>query len=362
MESWRDWPALLRTRFGLTLGAAALVVAAVAVGAVVSLSQPRPAHATIPGGTRSAVHPRLQPIVALVAAPQASPPVLALQQMTPEQALAANLAIPVSTLPNPAAKPFSLAEAADEDRARAETCLAQAVYYEAGFEPLAGEQAVAQVVLNRLRHPVYPKTVCGVVFQGSEQKTGCQFTFTCDGALDRTPEPKAWARAVAVAQAALNGYVMKGVGEATHYHTQYVVPYWSPTLVKLTQIGQHIFYRWTGTFGQPPAFAGQYAGNEPGAAAPTPIVLAPLTPMEKLAVDYSAPAATPTTAGSAASPSANTEPSESKADAATARNAPVALASVPLAPVKAEAPEVAAVTKVFIPSEGLVPRPKWKPF
>ena len=220
------------------------------------------------------------------------------------------------------------------------------------------------MVLNRLRHPVYPKTVCGVVFQGSEQKTGCQFTFTCDGALDRTPEPKAWARAMAVAQAALNGYVMKAVGEATHYHTQYVVPYWSPTLVKLTQIGQHIFYRWTGAGGQPPAFAGQYAGNEPGAAAPTPIVLAPLTPMEKLAVDYSAPTAAPAskTASAATSAGASGEGAAVKADAAAPTSAAVALASVPLAPVKAETPEVAAVTKVFIPSEGMVPRPKWKPF
>ena len=305
----------------------------------------------------------------LVAAPPISPlpQVVGLQDLTPEQAVAANQAIPIAVLPNPPAKPFQMAAASDDDRARAEACLAQAVYYEAGFEPLAGEQAVAQVVLNRVRHPVYPKTVCGVVFQGSDLKTGCQFTFTCDGALSRTPEEKAWARATAVAHAALNGYVMKAVGEATHYHTQYVVPYWSPTLVKLTQIGQHIFYRWTGTFGQPPAFAGQYAGNEPGATTEA-AALAPLLPMQKLAVDFSAPAAA-APAPDQGTPHAAPEPGAAAPDRAPSSDPKpadgerVALARADIAPVEAAPPVVVGpVKKVFLPAEGLVPRLKWKPF
>jgi len=121
---------------------------------------------------------------------------------------------------------------------------------------------VAQVVLNRMRHPAYPKSVCGVVYQGSARVTGCQFTFTCDGSLRWAPEPGLWRRAKAVAERALAGYVDKTVGSATHYHAQYVAPYWAPTLVKMTQVGQHIFYRWTGPWGEPPAFTGRYAGGE----------------------------------------------------------------------------------------------------
>jgi hypothetical protein len=118
------------------------------------------------------------------------------------------------------------------------------------------------VVLNRMRHPAFPKTVCGVVFQGADRKTGCQFTFTCDGALARKPDEAAWARARKVAEAALSGFVMKKVGNATHYHADYVAPYWSPTLVKVAVVGQHIFYRWTGGAGLPPAFGGRYGGGE----------------------------------------------------------------------------------------------------
>ena len=141
-------------------------------------------------------------------------------------------------------------------------CLSQAVYYEAAREPQLGQEAVAQVVLNRMRHPAYPKTVCGVVYQGSARTTGCQFTFTCDGALRWAPEPDLWRQARTVADRALAGYVNKQVGSATHYHARYVAPYWAPTLVKMTQVGQHIFYRWTGPWGEPPAFTGRYAGGE----------------------------------------------------------------------------------------------------
>lgn len=177
------------------------------------------------------------------------------------KAEAENAQRPFAGLPIEPMRPFVLKTDAD-DRARAVHCLTQAIYYEAAREPTSGQQAVAQVVLNRVRHPAYPKTVCGVVYQGASLSTGCQFTFTCDGALRWRPEPDLWARAEAVAKKALAGYVDKDVGSATHYHAAYVSPYWAPTLVKMTQVGQHIFYRWTGAWGEPAAFTGRYAGRE----------------------------------------------------------------------------------------------------
>ncbi|MBR7617836.1 cell wall hydrolase [Phenylobacterium sp. 20VBR1] len=192
----------------------------------------------------------------------ADPAVIRLQDLDPDQARAWNLANPTSTLPNPAARPFKLKTGGMLDEARAIDCMTAAIYYEAAWESVDGQRAVAQVVLNRMRHPAFPKTVCGVVFQGSNRTTGCQFSFTCDGAMNRQPQEAAWLRARSVAQAALNGYVMKNVGTATHYHANYVAAYWSPSLVKVGTIGAHIFYRWTGGSGLPPAFSGKYLGTE----------------------------------------------------------------------------------------------------
>jgi hypothetical protein len=159
------------------------------------------------------------------------------------------------------ATPFVL-QAAAADRAQAEHCLAQAVYYEAADQGPAGEAAVAQTVINRLRHPDFPKSVCGVVYEGAALPTGCQYSFTCDGSLRRSPDGAGWRRALEVARRALSGYVETSVGWATHYHADYVSPYWAPRLVKLTQIGAHIFYRWPGAAGDAAAFVGRYAGHE----------------------------------------------------------------------------------------------------
>ena len=147
------------------------------------------------------------------------PAVLRLQDMDDAQARAWNASNPPSPLPNPAARPFVI-------------------------------------------HPAYPNSVCGVVFQGSSRATGCQFTFPCDGALARMPDPEGWRRARQVAEAALSGYVMKGVGNATHYHANYVAPYWSPNLLKVATVGAHIFYRWMGGWGLPGAFGHAYGGDE----------------------------------------------------------------------------------------------------
>jgi len=161
------------------------------------------------------------------------------------------------------ARPFVFRAAGADDRNRALRCLTQAVYYEAALESDEGQAAVAQVVLNRVRDRNYANTVCGVVFDGAERLTGCQFSFTCDGALARTPIAWAWNRSRAVAERALNGHVATRVGTATHYHADYVHPWWAPTLNKLTQVGSHVFYRWKGPAGETAAFSQVYTGREP---------------------------------------------------------------------------------------------------
>lgn len=188
---------------------------------------------------------------------------VALQALTPEEALAANLARPASVQPNPAARPLIALKNGSESYNRSLDCLTAAIYYESAYEPVDGQRAVAQVVLNRVRHPGYPASVCSVVFQGSERSTGCQFSFTCDGSLGRTPNPALWERVRKVAAEALGGYVFAPVGLSTHYHADYVVPYWASSLVKLKPIGRHIFYRISGSYGSPQAFAQLYASHEP---------------------------------------------------------------------------------------------------
>src|SRR5207248_4456703 len=187
------------------------------------------------------------------AAPPAPPPLL-IRQLAPEQALQVNALIPVAQGPNPAAAPFAFRGDAAA-RKQALECMASAIYYEAGSQDDDGERAVAQVVLNRVRHPAFPASVCGVVYEGSTRPTGCQFTFTCDGSLNRQPDADDWRRAMMVAQAALSGAVYAPVGWATHYHADYVVPYWAATMAKNAVVGAHIFYRWPGGWGQPAAFS-----------------------------------------------------------------------------------------------------------
>ena len=172
----------------------------------------------------------------------------------------------ISAIPDPVPAFHLQADAAT--RSRAVGCLAQAVYYEAASEPREGREAVAQVVLNRVRHPNYPKSVCGVVFEGAARMTGCQFTFTCDGSLRRMPDPAGWRDAVDVATAALDGFVSPSVGGSTHYHAVRVRPVWSDAMTPTRRIGAHQFYRLPGALGSVVALAGVYAGVEPETGRP----------------------------------------------------------------------------------------------
>ena len=161
-----------------------------------------------------------------------------------------------------AARPFAM-RAGSAEHSRALKCLTDAIYYEAANEPDAGQRAVAQVILNRMRHPTYPNSVCGVIYQGSERATGCQFSYSCDGSMARVPAQAAWLRAGRVAAQALAGSVYAPVGMATHYHATYVYPYWAPSLNFVGTIGAHRFYTWKGSAGRQSAFFRSHAGREP---------------------------------------------------------------------------------------------------
>ncbi|MGE0596699.1 MAG: cell wall hydrolase [Hyphomonadaceae bacterium] len=145
--------------------------------------------------------------------------------------------------PQPIAPPAAVMQQQQQVNAREANCLSQAIYYEARGESAQGQFAVAEVVMNRVRSRAYPNTVCGVVYQGSHRVTGCQFTFTCDGSLNRRPRGPAWAQSQEIASQVLMGYARPMTQRATHYHTGAVNPVWSAGLVETTRIGSHIFYR-----------------------------------------------------------------------------------------------------------------------
>lgn len=171
---------------------------------------------------------------------------------------------PASFVPDPTLRPAApfVMRGTPLDRARALECLTTAIYYEAANEPDDGQRAVAQVILNRVRHPTFPATVCGVIYQGSE-KAGCQFSYACDGAMARQPARAQWLRAARVAASALAGEVFAPVGMATHYHTYAVTPSWNRSLVMTGVFGAHFFHRWKGYWGTGAAFKQVYRGGEP---------------------------------------------------------------------------------------------------
>jgi spore germination cell wall hydrolase CwlJ-like protein len=238
----------------LLLPIASCVPAVALPGAEVRIALGEPAYAAAPAaaaGEQTGVLPSLE----------AAGPGYSLAGAT---AFAANFNLPVAGGPNPAASAFALRGSAPLDQMRALDCLTQAVYYEAGNQSEDGQRAVAQVVINRVRHPSWPNSVCGVVYQGPMRAGGgCQFTFTCDGSLARTPMPVLWAQARRIAAEALAGRTFAPVGMSTFYHANYVFPAWAPRLVKTAVIGAHNFYRLPGLAGAPGAFSDAYAGAEP---------------------------------------------------------------------------------------------------
>ena len=204
---------------------------------------------------------QLLPTAQVQAAPVSVPAAIRAQGDRSGELLKASLA-------GPAAKPFRSEARSDLD------CLTQAIYYEARGEGPAGQAAVAQVVLNRVRHPSFPKSVCAVVYQG------CQFSFACDGSTRRGRETGAWNRAQRIATKALSGAVVANVGNATHFHTVNVSPHWGPSLVRVGQVGLHIFYRFGGRNGRP----GMFTAEPETTQAPEPGLYeyARLTPTERV--------------------------------------------------------------------------------
>ena len=146
------------------------------------------------------------------------------------------------------------ARPADKAFERAEQCLAMALYHEARGEPVAGQEAVGRVIMNRVDSDYHPDTVCGVVYKNAHLKNRCQFSFACDGISDRPKETKAWAKKVRMAREILScdrecrDEVREdgGVHSSTHYHATYVNPRWASKLKKTGQVGRHVFY-WTAT-------------------------------------------------------------------------------------------------------------------
>lgn len=223
----------------------------------------------------------------VMARPAAAPVLSAAASASPAVGTTGTIALPpepdlalIPAFPGPAgARPFSTAGASALDRGRALDCLATAIYYEAASEPDDGERAVAQVILNRVRHPAFPGTVCGVVYQGSERASGCQFSFACDGAMARLPSRAGLARATRIAAAALAGSVFAPVGMATHYHTYAVTPAWNRSLVMTDAIGAHFFHRWKGYWGTAAAFTRMYRGGEPVPGPHAKLAPSPATPL-----------------------------------------------------------------------------------
>ena len=231
------------------------------------------------------------------------------------------------TSANPAARPFRLGNALDESRDL--ECLTQAAYYEARGEGRDGMKAVAQVVLNRARHPAFPNSVCGVVFQGAGRSTGCQFSFTCNGSMRRGVNPVAWNRARDVAAKALSGSVYASVGNATHFHTTGVSPSWRNSLIRVNQVGSHLFYRFGGRSGSSAAF--NYAARPSSSDAQPRLIQASMDPTESVrqagqAVAYTLVLAqeglTPTADRAETAPAARAAPAPAPASAPVAAPAP----------------------------------------
>ena len=264
VEALRQWRKLERQRRLVIIAAACAAIVLIAIVAAIYYSRSN-ATPVVPRSGGSAARVAIAPTLRL-----SLPPPDLLRPITPEEAVKQNAERAFSGRPDTPASPFKL-DANASTRDRALECLTQAVYYEAATAGANGQRAVAQLVLNRMRHPAYPSSVCGVVYQGAERPTGCQFTFTCDGSLARLPAQSLWQQARKVATEALGGKVFAPIGHSTHYHADYVLPYWADSLDKSVKIGRHIFYRLKSSLGASGAFRQRYAGIEPSPPAPSTV-------------------------------------------------------------------------------------------
>lgn len=172
-----------------------------------------------------------------------------------------NAGIPLAASLGDHMAPFRSISTQSASYSTALDCMTEAVYYEAANESAEGKRGVAQVILNRVAHPAYPSSVCGVIYQGWADPV-CQFSYTCDGALSRRPLPGLWQQSRDVARASLAGYVEESVGTATHYHADYVLPYWAFRLEKVHVEGRHIFSRLPGSAGRSANFTARWSGRE----------------------------------------------------------------------------------------------------
>ncbi len=163
--------------------------------------------------------------------------------------MSAPIALAMVPLPRPAPgvpppSPAQRLKLEGKEYARAERCLANAVYFEARSEPVRGQMAVAQVVVNRAFSGFYPNDICGVVYQNANRRLACQFTFACDGKSKAITERGHWARAVRIAKETLDGKIyVPEVAKSTHYHAIYVHPNWVGEMKKMVRYGLHNFYR-----------------------------------------------------------------------------------------------------------------------
>ena len=199
-----------------------------------------------------------EPMPYLPASPEDT---VVLSELTATDARARNAAVEFAAVGPGTPSPFRF-DGSAADRLRARDCLALAGMAEAGGGD-SDQRAVMQVILNRVRHPAFARTVCGVVFEGAQRPTGCQFSFTCDGSLARRYSDAAWRAARDRAEQMLGGATHAPVGNATHFHADYVYPWWSDQLDKVAQVGAHIFFRWRGFWGSRSALSARYTGGEP---------------------------------------------------------------------------------------------------
>ncbi len=229
------------------------------IGAV-KTAVPSTVKADVLGSMKSQTAGKVEAPVKLASLPLSSDPVTAISAPA-SLSLAKEVAAPVSTpdltgsiiLPTknvpmpPAAPPVSPADRLGlkgAEYTKAERCLANAIYFEARSEPVRGQMAVAQVVLNRVFSGVYPDDVCSVVYQNAHRRLACQFTFACDGKSKAIADRGSWGRSMRIARQTLDGQIyLPEVGKSTHYHATYVSPTWARTMHRLVRHGVHNFYR-----------------------------------------------------------------------------------------------------------------------